>query len=133
MAAVDRKREGTYNQKRGVSVLTIPFTESQVIGDGSVFATLPRNSLVIFANMTITTQSGTASATIQPVINGTNYGSALAVTAAGSANINTPVYLATGGDVVLKPGATAPANGALVGFMEIIYIENDKVTGEYTN
>ena len=131
--SVNRKREGKYNQKRGVSVLTIPFTESQVIGDGSVFATLPANSLVIYANMTVTTASGTVSATIQPVINGSNYGAALAVTAAGSTNINTPVYLATGGDVVLMPGATAPATGALVGIMTIEYIENDKVTGEYTN
>jgi hypothetical protein len=133
MAAVDRKREGKYNQKRGVSILTIPFVESQVIGDGSVFATLPSNSLVIFANMTVTTQSGTASATVQPVINGSNYGSALAVTAIGTNNINTPVYLATGGDVVLKPGTTAPADGALVGIVQVIYIEQDKVTGEYTN
>jgi hypothetical protein len=133
MAAVDRKREGKYNQKRGVSVLTIPFTESQVIGDGSVFATLPANSLVIFANLTVTTPSGTSNATIQPVINGSNYSSALDVTVVGSTNENTPVYLATGGDVVLKPGSTAPANGALVGIMQVIYIENDKVTGEYTN
>jgi hypothetical protein len=133
MAAVDRKREGKYNQKRGVSVLTIPFVESQVIGDGSVFATLPANSVVIFANLTVTTPSGTSKATIQPVINGSNYGSALDVTAAGSANVNTPVYLVTGGDVVVVPGATAPADGALVGTLQVIYIENDKVTGEYTN
>ncbi|MCI4437077.1 MAG: hypothetical protein JHC33_09750 [Ignisphaera sp.] len=133
MAAVDRKREGKYNQKRGVSVLTIPFVESQVIGDGSVFATLPANSVVIFANLTVTTPSGTSKATIQPVINGSNYGSALDVTVAGSANVNTPVYLATGGNVVVTPGATAPADGALVGILQVIYIENDKVTGEYTN
>ena len=133
MAATDRKREGKYNQKRTSSFLVVPYTEAQIVGEGSIFATLPGRSLIIGVSSAVITASGTASSTIQPVVNGVNLGSALAVTAAGAATALTSAYLSTGGDVVIKAGTTAPATGSLVGELVIEYVELNKTNGEYTN
>lgn len=133
MAATDRKREGKLNQKRTASYMVIPFTEAQILVDGSIFATFPQRSLIRGITMVTITASGTASSTVQPVANGTNLGSALAVTTAGAATATTSVYLPTGGDLVLKSGATAPATGSLVGEFVVEYVELDKTNGEYTN
>lgn len=133
MAATDRKREGKLNQKRTASYMVIPFTEAQILVDGSIFATFPQRSLIRGITMATITASGTATSTVQPVANGVNLGAALAVTTAGAATATTSVYLPTGGDLVLKSGATAPATGSLVGELVIEYVELDKTNGEYTN
>lgn len=132
MAVTDRKREARHNQKRGASYMVITYKESEILVDGSLYATLPANSVIRGITSVVTTASGTASATIQPVINGANYGTALAVTTAGSTNGTAALHLPTGGDVVLKAGV-APATGSLVGVFIVEYVELDKTVGEYTN
>jgi hypothetical protein len=47
--------------------------------------------------------------------------------------IGTAAYSATGGDIVVKDGGTAPGDTAWEGYIIIEYIELGKVTGEYTD
>ena len=132
----DKKRDGLNNQKRGVSVLSAPFVETDINGSGSIFATLPPRSLIIAAWVNVKTASGTASATLDITANGSVVANEVAVTTAGSIAgtiVSSAAYLATGGDIVLKDGSVAPANEALVGDLVVEYIELDKTTGEYTN
>ena len=132
----DRKRTGTNNQKRSVSVLSTPFVEADILVAGSVYATLPSRSLIVRITVLITTVSGTASSTLDLDANGTEVGSEIAATVLGGiveVPVSTAAYLSTGGDIVLQAGAVTPADGALVGELIVEYIELDKTTGEYTD
>lgn len=130
MAATDRKREGLNNQKREVRVMVVPVTGPELADDGSIYATLPENSTVIQYALT-TLVAGAATSTAQININGSNHGSALATAAAGTVVGATAAKYATGGDVILKAGTTAPGAN-FVGELEICYVETNMVNGEYT-
>jgi len=132
----DKKRTGLNNQKRSVSVLSVPFVEADILTTGSIYAALPPRSLILSVTTVVTTVSGTSSATIDVEANGTVVANENAVTVAG-AIVGTVVaaaaYLATGGNIEILAGATTPADGALVGDLVIEYVELDKTNGEYTN
>lgn len=130
MAATNLKREGLNNQKREVRVMVVPVTGAEVAGDGAIYATLPENSMVIQYAVSTTT-AGAASSTIQINIAGANHGAAIATAATGTVAGTTAVKYATGGDVIVKAGGTAPGAN-FVGEVEICYIETDMVNGEYT-
>lgn len=138
MARQNLTRSNDNFQKRGVSVAVIPFVEADVTAnaaDGSVMFQLPPRSLINRVTSNITTASGTANATIDVLVGANVLVNELPVAAA---NIDDETlvaayrYAATGGEVIIKSGAVAPANGALVGELYIEYIELDKKTGEYT-
>ena len=132
--STDFTRVGKSNQKRAKRTMVIQYTEAQILSaGGALFANLPERCVITNSFNLVKTASGTATSTIQAEINGANYGSALAVTAAGVVQAQVGLYLPTGGSVVLKAGTTAPADGALEGEYVIEYIELDTVTGEYTN
>jgi len=132
----DKKRTGLNNQKRSVSVLSVPFVEADILTTGSIYAALPPRSLILSVTIVVTTVSGTSSSTIDIEANGTVVANENAVTVAG-AIVGTVVaaaaYLATGGNIEILAGATTPADGALVGDLVIEYVELDKTNGEYTN
>lgn len=139
MARANATRDNKNFMKRGVTVAVIPFVEADVVansGDGSVVLVLPDRVLVTDVITNITTASGTASAQMDIQINGTDLVNNAAVAAANVTEetvVATQKYQATGGEVVLKPGATAPAAGDLVGEVYIQYIELDRnMLGEYT-
>lgn len=132
----DRKRTGLNNQKRGVSVLSAPFVEADILVAGSIYATLPPRSLIQKVSVLVTTASGTTGGTVDVSANGTVVANEIDVDDTG-AKVGTVVedaaYLATGGDIVVLAGSTTPADGALVGDLVIEYIELDKTNGEYTD
>lgn len=135
MAATDATRESNYFQKRGVSVFVADFVETDINGDGSKFGNLPERSLVIAAGILVTTVSTTGSSTLDILVGSTVVANEVAVTAAGfiaGTMVAANQYFATGGDIIVKDGSTAPAAGDLVGELVMEYIELDKVTGEYT-
>lgn len=132
----DLKRTGTNNQKRGVSVLSCPFVEADIVAGGSIFATLPPRTLITNVIVNVTTVSGTASSTVDVEANGTVVANEVAVTVAGAivgTIVAAAAYLPTGGDIEVLAGAVAPAAGGLVGDIIVEYVELDKTTGEYTN
>lgn len=132
----DRKRTGLNNQKRSVSVLSVPFVEADILLTGSIYATLPARSLITNIIVNVKTVSGTASSTVDITADGTVVANEVAVTTA-AAVVGTLVaaatYLATGGDVIVLAGAVTPADGALIGELIVEYVELDKTNGEYTD
>ena len=132
----DRKRTGKNNQKRSVSVLSVPFVEADILVAGSIYATLPARSLITKVVVLVTTVSGTASSTLDITANAVVLANEVAATVGGAivgTIVTTAAYLATGGDIVVLAGAVTPADGALVGELVIEYTELDKSTGEYTD
>jgi hypothetical protein len=130
MAATDLRRKGLNNQKREVRVISVPLTGAEVAGDGSIYATLPPSALVIHGAVTTTT-AGAGSSTVVIEIAGAAHGSPSATAAAGSVINGTAKLFATGGNVVVKAGATAPGTN-FVGQLDLCYIEHAQVNGEYT-
>ena len=132
----DLKRSGKNNQKREPRILVVPFVEADILTTGSIYATLPARTLLMYSQMIIKTPSGTASSTLDVTANGNVIANEVAATVATtvvSAITATAAYLPTGGDIVIKAGAVTPANGALVGEYVLTYVELDKTNGEYTN
>ena len=132
----DLKRTGTNNQKRSVSVLSVPLLEADILTTGSIYATLPARSLILSVTVNVATVSGTASSTVDVSAAGTVVANEVAVTVAGvivGTVVSAAAYLATGGDIVVLAGSTTPADGAFVGDLVVEYIELDKTNGEYTN
>lgn len=135
MARANKTRDGVVAQKKGVCVASIPFVEADVLVDGSVYVQLPDRVMITRVVSNITTASGTAGATVDVVANGVVLVNELAVAAANVTDetlVAAAQYLATGGELVIKAGATTPADGALIGEILVEYIEMDKNTGEYT-
>ena len=133
---VDKKRDGTNNQKRGVSVLSVPLVEADILTTGSIYATLPARSLILSVAIVVTTVSGTASSTLDVTADGTVVANEIAATVAGAivgTVVSTAAYLATGGDIIVLAGSTTPADGAFLGQLVIEYVELDKTNGEYTD
>jgi hypothetical protein len=132
----DRTITGINNQKRSVSVLSVPLVEADILTTGSTYANLPARSLITSVIVNVATVSGTASSTIDVTAGGSVVANEVAVTVAG-AIVGTVVsgvaYLATGGVIGVLAGAVTPADGAFVGDLIIEYIELDKTNGEYTN
>lgn len=132
----DKKRDGKNNQKRSVSVLSVPLLEADILTTGSIYATLPARSLITAVIVNVATASGTASATVDVEANGTVIANEVAVTVAGAivgTVVTTAAYLATGGDIEVLAGAVTPADGAFVGDLIVEYVELDKSNGEYTD
>jgi len=132
----DLKRTGTNNQKRGVCVLSVPLLEADVIGAGSIYATLPPRSVIKSVALVKKVASATASATLTVRANGANIATNVNATTAGytaGTLVASAAYLATGGDIEVIPGGTTPAAGDFEGDLVVEYIELDKTTGEYTN
>jgi len=135
MARLNKTRTLAIAQKKGVCVAVIPFVEADILVDGSVYVNMPARSLITRVVSNITTASGTASATLDIVANGTNVVEELAVAAANVGDetlVPAAQYMETGGELVIKAGGVTPADGALIGELIIEYIELDKNTGEYT-
>ena len=135
MARANKTRDGKVMQKRGVSVLVIPFVEADILVDGSVYANLPPRTMIMRILSNVTTASGTANATVDALFNGTVVSNEIPVAAANVTQETMAVagqYSATGGEFVIKAGAVTPADGALVGELVVEYIELDKTNGEYT-
>ena len=135
MARENKTRDGLLAQKKGVCVAVIPFVEADILVDGAVYVSLPPRSLITRVTSNITTESGTASSTLDVVANGVVLVNELPVAIADIADetlVAAARYLATGGELVIKAGATTPADGALIGELIVEYIELDKNTGEYT-
>jgi len=132
----DKKRTGLNNQKRGVSVLVADLAEADILTTGSIYATLPDNTVIMSVAVLVTTASGTVSSTLDVTYNGTVVANEIDVDDTGmkvGTVVEDAAYSATGGDVVVLAGAVTPAAGTLVGKLVVEYIELDKVTGEYTN
>ena len=135
MARENKTRDGQLAQKKGVCVAVVPFVEADILVDGAVYVNLPKRSLITRIVSNIMTASGTATATLDVVANGTNVVEEMAVAAANVTDetlVAAAQYLATGGELVIKAGAVTPADGALIGELVVEYIELDKNTGEYT-
>jgi hypothetical protein len=131
----DKTRDTNNFQKRGVSVFTAPLVEADVLLTGSVYGTLPPRSVIKSVSILVTTVSTTATADLAVDFNGAALEAAILVTGLGDiigVPIATAAYSATGGDIVVKAGATTPAAGDFVGELVIEYIELDKKSGEYT-
>ncbi len=135
MTRKNKTRNGVLAQKKGVCVAVIPFVEADILVDGSVYVEMPKRSIItnVFGNIKVT--SGTASAVLTVVANGSTIVNSLSVTAetvvAGSL-IPSSQYLETGGELVIKSGAVAPATGSLVGELVVEYVELIRNIGEYT-
>jgi len=139
MAARQNKtRDGVLAQKKGVQVAVIPFVEADIVAEGglgSVFVNLPPRTMIQRVTSNITTASGTLNATVDVLANGVVLVDELAAAAANTGDeslVAAARYLATGGEVVIRSGAVAPADGALIGELVVEYIELDKNSGEYT-
>lgn len=131
----DKRRDGINFQKRGVCVLSVPLAEADVLTTGSIYATLPERVVITSVGINVTTASTTATADLAVDFNGAALEAAILVDGLGmivGTPIATAAYSETGGNVVVKAGATTPAAGDFVGDLVIEYIELDKVTGEYT-
>jgi len=135
MARTNKTRTGQLAQKKGVCVAVIPFVEADILVDGSVYVDMPKRTLILTVTSNITTESGTASSTLDVLANGVVLVNELPVAIADIADetlVAAARYLETGGELVIKAGATTPAAGDLVGELIVEYIELDKNTGEYT-
>lgn len=122
-------------QKKGVCVAVIPFLEADILVDGSVYVQLPERTLITRVTSNITTESGTASSTLDVLANGVVLVNELPVAIADIADetlVAAARYLANGGELVIKAGDTTPADGALVGELIVEYVELDLRKGEYT-
>ena len=132
----DKRRDDLNFQKKGVSVLSVPLVEADVLTTGSIYATLPERVVITGVSILVTTVSTTVNADLAVDFNGAALEAAILVTGLGDIQgvpIATAAYSATGGTVVVKAGATTPAAGDFVGDLIIEYIELDKNTlGEYT-
>lgn len=126
------KREGTFNQKRGVSVGVYTLTEAQILGD-ALIATLPERVIVTGVKTNVITASGTASSNVTVKVGATSIATNVAVATTGLKVTATPGYFATGGDVTVVAGSVAPATGSLECEVIVEYIELDRTTGDYTN
>lgn len=127
----DLKREELFNQKRSVSVGVFALTEAQIL-DNAIVATLPPRSVVTRVYTNVTTASSTASASITVKVGSTSVATNVGVATTGVKTTSTPGYFATGGDISVVAGATAPAAGDLECEVIVEYTELDKVNGEYT-
>ena len=138
MARQNKTRDGAMHQKKSISVAVIPFVEADVLANsaaGSVFVVLPSRSMIQRITSNITTASGTSGATLDITYNGSVVVNELAADAANITDETLTAanrYSATGGELVVLAGSTAPADGALVGELIVEYVELDKNTGEYT-
>lgn len=135
MARTNKTRDALFGQKKGVSVAVIQFVEADVVADGSVFVQLPARVMIQNITSNITTASTTATSTLDIEANGVVLVNEMAVAAANIGDetlVAAARYLPNGGELVLKPGAVAPAAGDLVGELIVEYIELDKNCGEYT-
>jgi hypothetical protein len=133
--ATDIRREGLNNQKRGICVMVSDLlADADIASTGSTIATLPAQSVIIAARVMTTVV--TASGGVALDYNGSAIEAAIVCTALGplaGTVIGTAAYSATGGDIVVKDGGTAPGDTAWEGYIIIEYIELGKVTGEYTD
>lgn len=136
MAAEDKTRDDLNFQKKGVCVMVAPLVETEINGDGAIIGVLPERAIITDVILNVTTESGTASATIDVLVGSDVVANEIDVNSAAGAIVGTVVaaqaYRATGGNVIVKDGSTAPAAGDLVMEAVVQYIELDKNTGEYT-
>ena len=140
MAVKDNTREGLHNRKRSPNnFVALDILEADIVGsaEGVLLGRLPKgNVLVKSVTPVIKTVSGTASSLVQITIGANTIKNNVAATSAvwseaisGGAN---RIYT-TGGDIIVKAGATAPATGSLVMHLIVEYVELDKVGQEYTD
>ena len=132
----DLRRTGKNNQKRSVSVLSVPLVEADILTTGSIYATLPARSIILTVEIWVKTVSTTASSTLDVTANGAVVANEIAVTVAGVIKgtvVTTAADMETGGDIVVLAGSTTPAAGDFVGELVITYVELDKSNGEYTD
>jgi hypothetical protein len=136
MAAANLTRPATheYNQKKTYSVSVAEgLVESDILVDGSIVFVLPEKVILTNIYVNVTTVSATASATVDVLVGSDVVANEVAVTTAGLiAGTVANHQQATGGEVTIKSGATAPAAGDLVCDLILEYIEYDKNNGDYT-
>ncbi len=138
MARANKTRDGSLNQKRRRRIAVIPFVEADVVANsaaGSVFVQLPERVMSLGVTSNVTTASGTANATVDVLVGSTVVVNELAVAAANVGDetlVAAGRYFATGGELIIKSGAVAPADGALIGELTVEYVELDRVSGEMT-
>lgn len=135
MARANQTRKGSIAQKRNNRVAVIPFVESEVLVDGSVYVSLPPRTMITRIWSNITGGSATLNATLDILYNGivlVNEANATTVDLTAETLVAAAQYSATGGELVIKSGAVAPAAGNLVGELIVEYIELGRTTGEYT-
>lgn len=129
MAAVDGRLNAKFRQKRGVSVGVYDLGYADLATDGTIVAALPAGSIITKVVL-IEKTAANAGATFD-----LNVGSTAIVNegALDSSNSATVILadLATGGNLVIKNGATASSAGTFRFIVE--YVEYNKTTGEYTN
>lgn len=138
MARQNLTRSGDNYQKRAIRVAVIPFVEADVTAnaaDGSVVFNLPPRTIVNRVTSIVTAASGTVNATIDVTIGATVLVNELPVAIAdiGDETLVAAARIATtGGEVIIKSGAVAPATGSLVGELIVEYLELDRKVGEFT-
>lgn len=129
MAAVDGRLNTKFRQKRGVSVGVYDLGYADLATDGTIVAALPAGSIITKVVL-IEKTAANAGATFD-----LNVGSTAIVNegALDSSNSATVILadLTTGGNLVIKNGATASSAGTFRFIVE--YVEYNKTTGEYTN
>ena len=141
----DLRRTGLMNLKREPSVGVFSLVEADIItpavaanpstgqiavpANTALVAQLPERCLITGVSANVTTASATVGAVLDVSVNGVAVATGLAADAVGVVDAlltSTARYFATGGQVTVTPGLTAPATGSLVVEIILEYIELDK-------
>lgn len=128
MAAQNLKRNSKFNQKRDVSVGVFELGYADIIGDGSVVATLAANSIITKVTV-IETSAVNTGATVDILAGTTVVVNEGALDANNSATVIL-VDLDIAKDITIRAGATAPTQGTVRIIIE--YVEYTMTNGEYT-
>lgn len=128
MAAQNLKRNSKFNQKRDVSIGVFELGYADIIGDGSVVATLAANSIITKVTVIETSVVNTG-ATVDILAGTTVVVNEGALDANNSATVIL-VDLDIAKDITIRAGATAPTQGTVRIIIE--YVEYTMTNGEYT-
>lgn len=128
MAAQNLKRASKFNQKRDVSVGVFDLSYTDIVGDGSIVATLAAGSVITRVTVLETSAVDTG-ATFDLVAGTTVIVNEGALDANNSATVSL-VNLDISKDITIRAGATAPTQGSVKIIVE--YVEYNMTNGEYT-
>lgn len=128
MAAQNLKRASKFNQKRDVSVGVFDLSYTDIVGDGSIVATLAAGSVI--TRVTVLETSAVDTGATFDLVAGTTV---IVNEGALDSNNSATVILADldiSKDIIIRAGATASTKGSVKILVE--YIEYTMTNGEYT-
>lgn len=126
--AANLKRTGKFDQKKGVCVGSYDLAYTDIVGEGSVVATLAPNTLI--TKVLVLENSAVNGTATFDLLAGTDV-----IVNEGALDANGEVTVALvdldiAKDITIKAGDVAPTQGSVKVLVE--YIEYEKTTGEYT-